>query len=47
MDQWILSGGYKMIGFAMLAGQQCRSDVEEIQRQQRQTIIEMYQNEQQ
>jgi hypothetical protein len=40
LDQWIQQKGSKMIGFAIMASQQCRPDVEEIHRLQRETLIE-------
>ena len=43
LDEWIRKGGLGRLTWSILAAQGCRADVEEIQRQQRQRIIEDYQ----
>lgn len=43
LDRWIEKKGYKMVGFAILAVPECRADVEEIQRHQRESLIQSYQ----
>jgi hypothetical protein len=43
LDRWIENKGCKMVGFTILALPECRSDVEEIQRHQREAIVHQYQ----
>jgi hypothetical protein len=39
LDRWIEAKGMKMMSFAILASQFCRSDVEELRRQEREKLI--------
>jgi hypothetical protein len=43
LDEWIRKGSYRVMAFAILATQDCRPDIEEIERHRRQQLIENYQ----
>jgi hypothetical protein len=43
LDQWIQEDGLARLSWSILAAQGCRTDVEELQRQQRQRLVEEYQ----
>ncbi|KAG7347585.1 hypothetical protein IV203_016290 [Nitzschia inconspicua] len=43
MDQWIQLQGYKMVGFAILSVPQCAENIEEIQRQERNNLMQDHQ----
>ncbi|KAG7337638.1 hypothetical protein IV203_030983 [Nitzschia inconspicua] len=43
MDQWIQLQGYKMVGFAILSVPQCAENIEEIQRQERNNLVQDHQ----
>ncbi|KAL3903855.1 MAG: hypothetical protein SGILL_010286 [Bacillariaceae sp.] len=43
LDQWIYSKGHKMVGFAILTIPQCHGDVEDIQRHERESLVQLYQ----
>ena len=44
MDQWILAGGLGRITWAILAAQECSQDAVAIQKQQRQNIVDSFDN---
>jgi hypothetical protein len=43
LDRWIQKKGHKMVGFAILAVPQCDGDVEEIQRREREALVQSHQ----
>lgn len=43
LQVWIDEGGLRRISLSVLAAQSCRPDVEELERQQRQRLVEEYQ----
>lgn len=43
LKQWIQQGGLGRLSLSILAAQACRSDVEEIERNERQRLTEEYQ----
>ena len=43
LHKWILEGGLGRLSMSILAAQSCRNDVEELQRQDRQRLMEEYQ----
>ena len=43
LQQWIISGGLGRLSMSILAAQSCRNDVEELERQERQRLMEEHQ----
>lgn len=43
LEDWILEGGLPRLSMSILAAQACRNDVEELERQERQRLMEEYQ----
>jgi hypothetical protein len=42
LEEWILQGGLGRLSWSILAAQSCRSDVEELERQRRQTLMDQH-----
>jgi hypothetical protein len=42
LDRWIERGGPRMVGLAILAAPRCGEDVEEIQRREREALVESH-----
>jgi hypothetical protein len=43
LEQWIVEGGLPRLSMSILAAQSCRNDVEELERQERQRLMEEHQ----
>jgi hypothetical protein len=43
LEEWIQQGGVGRLSWSILAAQSCRADVEELERQRRQTLMEQHQ----
>lgn len=42
LDEWIIQGGIGRTSYAILAAQSCEEDVQELQRNERQRIVDKY-----
>ncbi len=42
LEQWILTGGIKRLSYSILAAQSCEEDVFEMQKNERQKLIDKY-----
>jgi hypothetical protein len=42
LDEWLIQGGIGRTSYAILAAQSCEEDVQELQRNERQRIVDKY-----